>query len=337
MSANVRKMAYTGAAPWWVGLASEDHGQGLGLGDALVNAETMLDASGLNYEVGKSPLFTFPTKDSYREKAPVRVNGAFSIVRSDTLQPLPGVTVGEGYTVIQNREVFSVLDEVTGAQGAELAHYETAGELNNGTVWMLLALNREKYIAGDKLKTYLLATTAHDGSSALRIRTCETRVVCQNTVSVALGEASPSVSIRHTRNYGARLDDAKRILGTVRAYDAAFDEFASQLLATKIPTNSQTMRNLTDLLFPVPAEATQRVLDNVNDERTKFGRALYVEDLANVRETGWGVLQAVADYAQHRRDIRAKDDDARLARLFERSFEDNALVTKATEFLLAVR
>lgn len=334
MSANVKRMAYTGEAPWWIGLKGEDRGQGMHLGADRVTASEMISKSGLDYEVGKSPLFVYPSKEALHEGKRTMVPGLFGMIRNDTMAPLPGVAVGDGYTPIQNRDVFDVLDQITGEGG--VAHYETAGELNTGTVWMLLALDHEKYVAGDKLKTYLVATTKHDGTSALRIKTCMTRVVCANTVAVMLGEATPNVAIRHTSNYKAKLEDAKRILGTVKAYDAAFDEFASQMLATKIPQASSTQRAFLDHLFPVKADMTPRMLANVNDERGKFARALYVEDLINVRETAWGLLQATADYAQHRRAIRSSDSDTQLARLFERSFEDHSLVSLATQFLVTV-
>src|SRR5208282_6648597 len=133
MSANVKQSAGTGKLPWWIGLQDEDHGQFTHLGDADVTAEIMCKASGLDYEVAKSPVFTYASKQDLADRKSQRVEGRYAIIRSDTMKPLSDVTVGKGYTVMQNAANFDILDHITGRDKA--AHYTQAGELNNNVCW----------------------------------------------------------------------------------------------------------------------------------------------------------------------------------------------------------
>jgi hypothetical protein len=88
-------------------------------------------------------------------------------------------------------------------------------------------------------------------------------------------------------------------------------------------------------LFPTPENL--KSLDTVNDARIRFNRVLHKDDLQNIKETGWGIVNAAADYEQHFKQIRSSDDLKIVETLFKRSFGSDApssLVTKAKEFVL---
>lgn len=341
MSANVKRIAFTGELPWWIGMPQHDHGQWKQLPSYATAAE-MMAATGMDFRVGTSPIFTYPTKAARQKGIAglVKVEGKNAIIRSDTQLPIPGVTVGDGYECISFPDMYGVLDEVTSKPN--FAHYETGGTLYDGrTGWALVKLEKDLYIADDQIRTYLLGTTAHDGSAALRIKVVNTRVVCCNTFGAAMGESGKTLSIRHTKNYKDRIEDAQRILHLIPKEREAFESFAKMLLAK--PITKSTYAKLVDILVPVPDDTpdrplTNRMIENVNAKRLVIAKAAEAEDLDAIRWTAWGALNAVADAEQHLLATTRNhcDEQTKIARLFERSFERDDLVKLAASFLAEV-
>jgi phage/plasmid-like protein (TIGR03299 family) len=339
MSANVKRMAYVGEQPWWIGMRGEDRGQATELKGYATAAE-MMKVCGMDFRLGKSPMLTYASKAAKDAgEPPIKVPERYAIIRSDTLQPLPGVAVGEGYEVIDFPTMFSVCDELTSRPG--YAHYETAGLLFDGRVgWGLVRLDKSLYIADDEIRTFLLATTAHDGSSSLRCKVVNTRVVCCNTFAGAMGEKGQTLSIRHTKNYAERIEAGRRMLALIPKEREQFEAFAKELLAK--PIGKETYRKLVEVLFPVPEdlpgrELTSRMITNVNKKRTLLAEAAQAPDLDAVRWTAWGAYNAVADLEQHLLTQRnGCDDNTKVARMFERSFERDELTLLAAKFLAEV-
>jgi len=143
--------------------------------------------------------------------------------------------VSTGYRAFQNREAFDFMDQLVGEQ---LAMFETAGSLKGGRrVWMLAKLPNELRIAGDDVvKPYVLLTNGHDGTAALRMIPTTVRVVCQNTLNLALGRAGSTegLSIFHFENLDARVADARRKLGIVAKRVDLFAEEAQILAARQV-------------------------------------------------------------------------------------------------------
>lgn len=106
--------------------------------------------------------------------------------------------VGESYQPIANEACFDLVDRVVGGMGAS---YETAGSLRNGKqVFLLAKCPNDLQILDDKIRPYLLLSTAHDGSGALEVKLTLVRVVCNNTLSVAIADQSTAtVRVKHTK------------------------------------------------------------------------------------------------------------------------------------------
>ena len=169
MAANVETMFYTREKPW--------HGLGVRVWEAPSSADA-LRLAGLDWQVLQEPIYTGTGETVAGYKANVRDND----------RKVLGV-VTDRYKVIQNREAFAFTDSLLGNG----VRYETAGSLQEGKkVWILARLPREYIISGERISPYLVFSNTHDGSGAVRVALTPIRVVCNNTLNLALATAKRS-------------------------------------------------------------------------------------------------------------------------------------------------
>ena len=166
MAANVETMFYTRVAPW--------HGLGIRVESALSSQEA-LQASGLDWNVVQRPIMTSAYEPIPGYKANIR----------DIDNKILGV-VSDRYRVVQNAEAFAFTDALLG----EGVKYETAGSLQEGRrIWLLAKLPDKYIIEGEQIEPYLVFSSSHDGSGAIKVAMTPVRVVCQNTLNMALSSA----------------------------------------------------------------------------------------------------------------------------------------------------
>ena len=189
MPANVETMFSVRETPW--------HGLGRIIMDAPASREA-LELAGLDRQ-GES-------RNIYSGTGAM-IPGYRANVRS-TDDAVLGV-VSDRYRIVQNEEAFQFTDDLLG----EGVTYETAGSLQGGKkVWMLARLPRKYLIAGDQVEPYLVIFNSHDGSSGVKVAMTPIRVVCQNTLNLALNTAKRSWTARHTENVLLRVQDARETL-----------------------------------------------------------------------------------------------------------------------------
>ena len=163
MSANVETMFYVRNVPW--------HGLGTRVMEAPASSEA-LKLAGLDWKVLQEPVYTENGELIRGYKANVR----------DTDRKVLGV-VTDRYKVVQNQDAFAFTDALLG-QGVR---YETAGSLMGGKkVWLLAHMPREYIISGERISPYLVFSNTHDGSGAVKVAVTPIRVVCSNTLNLAL-------------------------------------------------------------------------------------------------------------------------------------------------------
>ena len=188
MAANVETMFSVREKPW--------HGLGKIVMEAPGSKEA-LKLAGLDWKVVQQPIFTDHGM----------IDGYKANIRSTDNEVL-GV-VSDRYKVIQNTDAFSFTDELLG----EGVRYETAGSLQRGKkVWLLARLPKEFIIAGDRISPYLVFSNTHDGSGAVRVAVTPVRVVCNNTLNLALDTAKRSFSMVHTGDVKGKVQEAKQTL-----------------------------------------------------------------------------------------------------------------------------
>lgn len=286
MVAAVETMAYafetTHDIPW--------HKLGTAVPRGMNTFEEVIVASGLDW---RSTLQPMQFVDAWDVTHPV--DGAYAVVR-DRDQRVLG-TVGERYTPLQNVEAFGALD--SWLQDGRML-YETAGALHGGKRVFILARIGEDFLVGgkDPITPYALLTNTHDGSAAVTIKLVTTRVVCANTLAVALNEkVGTAVKIRHTASVVQRVAEASHSLDLVSRTQAAmfqkFEQLAQQTAST------ESLEHVIEMLSPEAAKtATDRVKTSARDERYAVEN-LYRRSTTIDRGTKWGLFNLATEWLDH--------------------------------------
>lgn len=214
-------------------------------------------------------------------------------------------TVGEDYAVMQHQEGFRTIDSLM--RTVDGAHYETAGVLGNGErVWALADLGLTARIGDDVQEGYLLFSTGHDGSLAHSYRLCMTRVVCQNTLSVALGERTKgSLIIRHTKNANNRLIDTRAALDGMASDVHRIEDKLNYLAARRM--NREALTSVMDRLFPKAKDADSGADKDTTRRTNILSDVLKLYELNDgnafpeQRGTAYNLLNAITNYVDHER------------------------------------
>jgi len=261
------------------------HGLGTIVQDAPSSADALKMAE-LDWEVRQEPVFVKVGDDH------VLVPNAMANIRSSDNSVLGIMT--EKYQIVQNVEAFSFTDALLDTNVV----YESAGSLAKGKrVWMLARMPEVYKIAGDDVEPFLVFTNSFDGKGAIRVALTPVRVVCQNTLNMALATAKRQWSTKHMGNMQEKMLEAQRTLELATNYMQGLSEEAERLLMKKISVDN--LDNFLNALFPMDDEASNRKINNVIELRNSFRTAYDSPDLANFTGTAWGVINAVADMVDH--------------------------------------
>ncbi len=239
------------------------------------------------------------------------VEGAFYTIREDTNTVL-GV-VGAQYAVIQNHWLFKLLDPVA-EEGACI--YETGGSLMGGKkVWALAKLPDEYYVVkDDKVNQYILVTIAHDGSLAFTAMHTSIRVVCNNTLTAALGfgGATPAVRIKHTPGYRFQIQIAHQILGLSTKASAMAATFFSAMAVKAM--NATELTQFAKYVFPSVREMAGKEADSRIQELRNQLYLGFEAEINNVdpehTHTAWSAYNAYTDMLDHGKPARKGVDRA---------------------------
>lgn len=227
-------------------------------------------------------------------------------VRTDTNSVL-GI-VGHTYRVFQNREAFDFMDTLV---GEKLAMFETAGSLKGGRrVWMLARIPGE-YRAGsdDVIKPYVLLTNTHDGTQTLRMIPTTVRVVCANTLNLALGRAGgEGLSIWHTESLSLRIEAARNNLGIITKRMAQFGDELVRLADRQLAGNDlgNYFRSAFNIGDGELSKHHRKIMDQLwsnfdNDRNT----------LPGIRHTVWAAYNAVSEYIDHQSRVTGNSPDSK--------------------------
>ena len=236
--------------------------------------------------------------------------------------------VGNAYHIIQNEEHAELLDALVDESGA---HFETAGALNGGRqVFITMKLPDHIQVGGvDRVDTYLAAMNSHDGSTPFTIMVTPVRIVCQNTLNVALGARSTGkYRVRHTSGAQRLIrGQAREALDLSFKYLDGFAEEAERLINTTL-TQGQ-FEQIIKQEFGASEDALPAVVARAEAKQDEFA-SLFRDSFTHegVRETAWAGFNALTEWYDHSSPTRgAGDADARRATrtLMEPEFKTRAL------------
>lgn len=290
----VETMAYAGEKPWH------------GLGNKLAPQqpiEVWRQQAGMDWKIEESEVRYITGNNN------LGVINAFPeqkvLYRSDTRSPL--AVVSKRFKVVQPGEILEFYRDLTSQSGFEL---ETAGVLREGRkFWALARTGQSTTLKGrDKVDGYLLLATACDGTLATTAQFTSVRVVCNNTLRVALGTNNGAVKVPHRSEFDPEV--VKRQLGITVA---SWDGFVARMKAlVERPVDPDTVEGLLRRVLTYAAPDGRP--DIVNEQALANVRALYEGGgrgamLPSSRGTAWGLLNSVTEFVDHHR--RARSDDHR--------------------------
>ena len=303
MPAHVETMFYVREVPWH------------GLGTKVMEAPTSkaaLTLAGLDWKVIQRPIVT---KDG------IPIPGFKANLRETDKKVLGVVT--DRYKVVQNPDAFSFTDRLLG----EGVTYETAGSLQEGRrTWLLARLPQRYIISGDEITPYLVFMNSHDGTGSIKAAMTPIRVVCQNTLNLALDNAKRYWATNHTGDIHGKMEDARYTLLYADQYMAQLGKAIDSL--NRIRLSDRQVCEYIDALFPLidnPTELQRKNLMQMKQEvKTRYFDA---PDLQHVGKNAYRFVNSVSDFATHSKPLRERANYKES--LFARTVDGNALIDNA--------
>ena len=284
-------MFYIDEVPW--------HGLGIRL-DQPATAQEAIAAARLDWKVVKLPLFAGSKR--------IPVTDRFAVVRrtGDLIQrtdPVRGVVSNE-YTPLQNHQAFQFFDPIV---GQDAAIYHTAGALGNGErVWILAKLPGHIRVAGDDItEKYLLLSNSHDGKSSVTIKFTPVRVVCQNTLTLALDDGpawhrTSAWRVAHHGDIRQKLKQAHEMLGLI--HDRFADMEQTFQAMSRVKLDGGRLGEYLTAVYPDSAEPDKQLLVQRDRGWSEFffdqGKG---NRLAGVEGTLWAGFNGVTEWIDHRK------------------------------------
>ena len=295
MAHQIEQMAYVGATPW--------HGLGRHL-TKKKPIEIWQREAGMDWKIQESSVHF--KADSVGNLGTIHSFAEQKVLfRSDTKAPLS--VVSQRYQVVQPREVLEFYRDLTERSGYEL---ETAGVLKGGRkLWALARTGESTTLKGnDEVNGYLLLATSCDGTLATTATPTTIRVVCNNTLTIAINGSSQAIKVPHSTRFDPRT--VKQQLGiTVSQWDDFM--YRMRTLAARPVKDHETKAYLRSVLCEVQNDkpeptglSNERALNKVMSMYEGHGRGA---ELESAKGTAWGLLNSVTEYVDHERRARSNE------------------------------
>jgi phage/plasmid-like protein (TIGR03299 family) len=285
----VETMAYANSVPW--------HGLGNQVSDALTPQEMIL-AAGLDWTVSRRSLFTTQSPADFQASEATLKTDDWGVLVRDSDNKILG-PCGKNYVPMQNSEVFAFFDRFVKAGHMKM---ETAGSLDGGRqVWGLAAINKGFALpGGDEVNGYLLLNQPHVWGKSLTIMFTPIRVVCNNTLTQALGQAGERFTMSHIRQFDQDvIQKAETALGLATHQLDAF-KVTAELLARVSYQENKVTEYIAKLFNPalVGGEITRDQFTRSADE---VYNCIHTQPGADLSEgSWWSALNAVTFYVDHK-------------------------------------
>lgn len=288
-------------APAWHKLANRT----FGIDEHVTTADMLESAKLAGWGVDLEPV-QYPA--DYRSSTDL-----FMVTRTNPFDAGKDVlaVVGKRYRVFQNEELFTFGDNILDGG----ASWESAGSIKNGkVVFGSLVVPREFILdpqgANDKTTTYLLVSSSHDGSASVTASITPVRVVCQNTLNMALKGVKQSFKLRHTLKTGERVAEARRVLGLTFQHMDTFESLAKDLFQSSM--DAKGWDTLVNAVYPKPdAQSAPQSLTKWQAKRDLLDDIYFQSPTqTNIKGNYWGALNAMTERLDYFRAGRTSNNEA---------------------------
>lgn len=274
---NVESMFYVRQVPW--------HGLGTMVQEAPTS-EDALHMAELDWRVEQTPVFT---------DAGIEIPG-YKANRRNTDGSILGI-VSDRYRIVQNTEAFEFTDAIVGETEDGVVKYETAGSLCGGKRIWLLAKMPTKKVLDDDVEPYMFFSNSHDGTGSIKVGMTPVRIVCANTLAIALNTAKRQWSTKHVGDMQSKLEEAKLCLRMADSYMANLDVEADRLANAKL--YREQIEEILDEMFPVDDNASERKKNNIVQFKNQFWTAYNMPDIQKFEDSAWMAVNAMSDVITH--------------------------------------
>jgi len=266
---------YRNRALPWEGISTDVRG--------ITHIEAALDKAKLNWKVVQEPIF---------RKDGTEISKRVANVRKDTGEFIE--VVSPNYRVFQNNQAFAFLEGVLGSGAMQI---ENAGSFGYDSVF-IEARTQGIHVLGDEIVPYALIKNSHDGTSSVKVCLTPTRVVCRNTLALALRTAQRVWTARHLRTIEDRMKEAQDMLKIISVYTEEFPVIAEEMNAKNI--GEKEIVSVLEKMFPIKKDAGIRAQNTVREAVHEI-MTIYTKtpDLKKFHGTAWGFYNAVGDYTTH--------------------------------------
>lgn len=269
---------------------------------AALTAAEAIEKAQQDWTVEKVPVFAKAPDGEF-----VPIDNKFATLRNHPKLGYGALgIVGNQYVPIQNHEAFEVLDQIRDDSGAA---YETAGSLHGGKrVFMTMKMPESlvfqgKNVEADKVDMYLLAMNSHDASTAFTLAITPIRVVCANTLSMALSSnhLKRSFTLKHTRNIKGRVAEAREALGLTFAYVEQFEQEVQRLIDAEM--NKTEFSKFIKTLYSVKG-TSQKQETRVEKVQEQLMSLWNAPTQKNIIGTRWAAYNSVVEYIDWQMGVR---------------------------------
>tara|TARA_R110002020_G_scaffold173946_5_gene364949 strand:- start:116 stop:1129 length:1014 start_codon:yes stop_codon:yes gene_type:complete len=336
MPAAVETMAYAGKVPW--------HGLGVPVEDTMT-PEEMLEAADLNWTVSKRPAYTIDQPIWNEDVGLFNAEGHHFIVRDTDNSVLSAC--GEDYVPFQNADTFKFFKKFVSNGEMKM---ETAGSLKDGQdIWGLAKLQSKFELpGGDRVEGYLLIDSPHVSGKALTIMFTPIRVVCANTMALALNTNGTRFRVLHLQAWDSEImQAAEEALGISGTKMAEFQEQAT-FLSNKTAKPLDVQKFIAELFQPSLFIERSKgsvandtpLVDEFNRTAEQVHDAIALSpgaDLKSAKGTWWGALNGVTYVMDHtkRESERVKGGALYSSWLGPNAAKKRQALTLATEYAKA--
>lgn len=301
MPANVQTMAYYGEVPWH------------GLGNQIpkgVTAEQMIKAAGLDWKAELRPA-----------KGAAKINKKGEYSRYEVIRlPRPNISesevlfgvVSRRYQPLQNTEAFAFFDPII---GESKAFFETAGALGDGErVWVMVQMpGAMQIVPGDECHKYLLLSNSHTGNGSVIVKFTSIRVVCQNTLMLAMKDGQKTYSIRHSKQMSVKLEELSTFIAMAQEVFLGAETLFKRL--SQIQLTGHRIEEFFEEVFP--RSAAQKKKGEKPRRWEYLRKAVDTQkdlQLPGVRGTLWAAYNAITWHEDYKQSQQEEQQDQRLER-----------------------